>query len=170
MPTNSTSLTNLSPANLKDNNNIAPSSTNAGGSAAVITQTANCEHCAADHRRRHSKDSLCRRHVQCIHLAASNDLSNVHPNNSAGLNSVITTIEGVTGNTAGATNVTSSLAPNSNLNLTNNTTNRQTTAHQLPDREATQTSAKKIRPFKHCAEHNLRVRDPACFMFVRKLF
>lgn len=155
VPTNSPSLTGL--ANLKDNNNIASSSANAGGSAAVITQTANCEHCAADHRRRHSKDSLCRRHVQCIHLAGSTDLGNVHPNNSAALNSVITTIDGATATTAGGTNVTSSLATNSNLNLTSSTVTRQAATNQLPDGETNKKSAKKKAPLK-CAEHNLRVR------------
>lgn len=160
MPTNSASLTNLLPANLKENNNVPPSSANAGGSAAVITQTANCEHCAADHRKRHSKDSLCRRHVQCVHLPGSTEPSNVHhPNNSVGLNSVITTIEGsTTTTTATGTNVSSSLATTTNLNLTG-TAIRPAATNQLSDREPSQTSAKKIRPLKRCAEHNMRVRS-----------
>ena len=151
MPTHSASLTNLSPANLKENNNVAPSS--AGGSAAVITQTANCEHCAADQRKRHSKDSLCRRHVQCVPLSGS-EPSNVHHPNNVGLNSVITTIEGSsTTTTAAGTNVTSSLTTNLNLTAT-----RPAATNQLPDRELSQTSAKKIRTLKQCAEHNTRVR------------
>lgn len=141
VPTNSTSLNNLSPNHLKDNNN-----TNGGGSVAVIAQTTNCEHCSTD-KRRQSKDSLCRKHIQCIQLTSSN---NSHPSN-VGLNSVITTtVEGGTTTTTGCcTNVTSALT---NSTATNPTSTNSATQIKEP---CSHTAPKKIRPFKQCSKHNV---------------
>ena len=142
MPT-STSLTNLSLNHLKDNNNLPNSTTlNGGGSIAVIAQSTNCGHCIAENnKRRHSKDSLCRKHVQCIQLTSSGSATNLATTNHSNLNSVITT-------TALDGGITSTTTTQPNLTTFHN--------HQLTN-QPKETTSKKIKAYKQCSKQNLRV-------------
>lgn len=142
MPT-STSITNLAGNHLKEN-----LSNSVNGSVAVIAaQTTSCNHCTEDDRRRHSKDSLCRRHVQCIQLSSStNNLTGNLNNNNIGLNSVITT-------SIGGTTTSTTTNTNANANLIASHNQKATT------KDPNQTRIKKIKPFKQCSsKHNFKVK------------
>lgn len=148
MPTNSSSLTNLSPNHIIIKDSIPNVINNSGCSIAVIAQsTTNCEHCLMDDKiRKQNKDSLCRKHVQCFQLNS--------PINNIGLKSVVTSIDEGRGTTTttDTKNVTASLTTISNLNL--DTSSNQMTSIQL-NKDSDQTVPKKIRPLKNCSKHKV---------------